>query len=143
MDIKKVVEIPLPNFLYKFLKGYLNPSQEIDLPFHLPTPLTKSDAIVSKYFQTAQKKKYKSIKFLCIRHNIAHQYGVIRLCNQMFYTQAFIFIDTHVKTYFDIKIAVQLFFNQHNISEDDFKMETFLKKYQRFRKRPKHQRLFF
>lgn len=142
MSDKKIVEIPFPNFLYKFLKKYENEKHEIEIPFHLPTPLTKSDKLVIDYFRFAEHLKYKKHKIITNRQNIAHQYGVTRLFYQLFYSKLYDFIDAHLKTHFEIKTAIQLFCNQYNISEDDYKMETFIKKYQRHRKKPFYERLF-
>lgn len=142
MNNKKIIELPVPVFLYKYLKAYTDNDGLLNMPFDLPCENYKDLVTVRRYFEFASHYKYPLIKVNTYSMTANMQYGLQRYFRQLFFRDLYAFINSHVKTYFEIKTAIQLFCNQYNISEDDYKIETIIKKYQRFRKLPRHKRLF-
>jgi hypothetical protein len=133
MNNKKIIEIPIAPHLYAFAKKFTE-NNVLNIPLDYPIPSHRQILAVHHYFHLAKQQNYPLLKFEVYSINDKMQYGLVRTLNTLFFHWFYLFVETHTKCNYPNNVAIQLFLNQFHIKEEDYKFETLVKKFYRWRK---------
>lgn len=135
-----IVDIPFPPYLYQYLKKF-TVNGVLKVPDYFPIPKHTNNRNVNKYFELATHRKYPILKVETYVTHPLSLYCLIKYYNTIMYMDLFFTVDAQVMVYEQIKVAIAKWLKAKRISEDELKLETLLKKYQRRKSKSLSERL--
>jgi hypothetical protein len=135
---KKVVEIPFPRHIAKFAQKRLGDKSGI---------VQLDTRVLILPDNRRQLARYRSLEARGVRirvethwaNSIPHHVGIVDLFEEMFAIALYTHVETVVKMRGQAMDALREFCRQYNIEEDDYRLETFYRQWQRHKKRNKWQ----